>query len=105
VEGPVLGKGMGRAFSHFDSRVIDGLGVDGSAWLTRFTSKVSIWWDTWIVDGAVNLVAAIVWTLNLPARAVQSGLVQRYAFWMASGVVVLLLYFVQRNWQLLLGSP
>jgi NADH-quinone oxidoreductase subunit L len=104
VEGPVLGKGMGRAFDHFDSRVIDGLGVDGSAWLTRFTSSLSIWWDTWIVDGSVNLLAAIVWTLNLPARAVQSGLVQRYAFWMASGVVLLLLYFVQRNWHVLLGS-
>ena len=104
VEGPVLGKEMGRAFSRFDSRVIDGIGVDGSAWLTRFTSKVSMWWDTWIVDGAVNLVAAIVWTLNLPARAVQSGQVQRYAFWMAGGVVVLLLYFVQRNWHILLGS-
>ena len=104
VEGPVLGKGMGRALGRFDSSVVDGIGVDGSAWLTRFTSKVSIWWDTWIVDGAVNLLAAIVWTLNLPARSVQSGLVQRYAFWMAGGVALFLLYFVQRNWHLLLGS-
>ena len=27
-------------------------GVNGAGWLTRFTSRVSMWWDTWIVDGA-----------------------------------------------------
>jgi NADH-quinone oxidoreductase subunit L len=96
VEGPVLGKAMGSALAGFDLKVIDGIGVDGSAWFTRFTSRLSIWWDTWIVDGAVNLVAWIVWVLNWPARALQTGLVQRYALWMATGVVLLLFYYVVR---------
>ena len=30
-------------------------GVNGAGWLTRFISKVSMWWDTWIVDGSVKL--------------------------------------------------
>jgi len=96
VEGPVMGKAMGSTLAEFDLKVIDGIGVDGSAWLTRFTSRLSIWWDTWIVDGAVNLAAWMVWALNWPARALQTGLVQRYALWMATGVVLLLFYYVQR---------
>ena len=101
VEGPVLGKAMGDTFGRFDLKVIDGIGVDGSAWLTRFTSQLSIWWDTWIVDGAVNLVGWTVWILNWPARALQTGMVQRYALWMAAGVALLLFYYVQRY---ILGS-
>ncbi|MBI4467548.1 MAG: NADH-quinone oxidoreductase subunit L [Acidobacteria bacterium] len=101
VEGPVLGKAMGSGLAGFDLRVVDGLGVDGSAWLTRFTSRLSIWWDTWIVDGAVNLLAWGVWVLNWPTRALQTGQVQRYALWMAAGVALLLFYYVQRY---ILGS-
>ena len=104
VEGPILGKGMGTAFAVFDQKVIDGMGVDGSAWTTRVVSRVSIWGDTWIVDGAVNLLGWTVWVLNLPARAVQTGLVQRYALWMAAGIVLLLFYYVERYWSLLFGS-
>jgi len=104
VEGPILGKGMGTAFAVFDQKVIDGMGVDGSAWTTRVVSRVSIWWDTWIVDGSVNLLGWAVWVLNLPARAVQTGSVQRYALWMAAGIVLLLFYYVERYWSLLFGS-
>ncbi|HXE74380.1 MAG TPA: NADH-quinone oxidoreductase subunit L, partial [Candidatus Xenobia bacterium] len=104
VEGPILGKGMGTAFAAFDQKVIDGVGVDGSAWATRAVSRLSIWWDTWIVDGSVNLLGWMVWVLNLPARAVQTGLVQRYALWMAAGIVLLLFYYVERYWSLLFGS-
>jgi len=48
-----LGKGGGRVCGAFDRNVVDG-GVNGAGWLTRFTSRVSIWWDTWIIDGAVR---------------------------------------------------
>ena len=104
VEGPVFGKALGAGLARFDLKVLDGVGVDGSAWLTRFTSRLSIWSDTWIVDGSVNLLGRIVWLLNWPARAVQTGLVQRYALWMAAGVALLLFYYVQRYWDLILGS-
>ena len=42
----------------FDRNIIDGLGVNGAGWLTRFISRVSMWWDTWIVDGSVRLARA-----------------------------------------------
>ncbi|MFQ5662322.1 MAG: NADH-quinone oxidoreductase subunit L [Terriglobia bacterium] len=103
VDGPVMGKALGDTLARFDLNVIDGVGVDGSAGLTRFTSRASIWWDTWIVDGLVNLVARVVWWFNLPVRALQTGFVQGYAFWMATGVVLLLLYYVRRYWPLVPG--
>jgi hypothetical protein len=55
------------------------------------------------VDGSVNLLATAVWLLNWPARAVQTGLVQRYALWMAAGVALFLIYYLQRYWDLILG--
>ena len=36
-------------------------------------------WDTWIVDGLVNLAARIVWVLSYPVRMLQTGRVSRYA--------------------------
>src|SRR3989442_85746 len=39
-------KDLGTTLALFDAKVIDGLGVDGTGWLMRFTSRVSIWWDT-----------------------------------------------------------
>ena len=95
VDGPTGGKGLGTTLSRFDANIVDG-GVNGAARFTRFTATVSMWWDSWVVDGLVNLAAWIVWVFNWPARVVQTGMVQRYAWWMASGVVLLLLYYVQR---------
>ena len=45
-------------------------------------------WDTWIVDGLVNLAARIVWVLSYPVRMLQSGRVSRYALLMVLGVLI-----------------
>jgi len=71
-------KDLGLALGAFDRTVIDGAGVNGAGWLTRFISKVSMWWDTWIVDGSVRLGARLIWLLSYPVRMVQDGLVQSY---------------------------
>ena len=47
-------KDLSTAFALFDSKVIDGLGIDGAAWLARMLSRISMWWDKWVVDGFVN---------------------------------------------------
>jgi NADH:ubiquinone oxidoreductase subunit 5 (subunit L)/multisubunit Na+/H+ antiporter MnhA subunit len=64
--------------------------VDGSAAFTRFTSRASMWWDKWIVDGLVNLSGAVVRFLSYPVRMVQTGLVQSYALFILFGVLLLL---------------
>ena len=90
-----LAKGGGSALAAFDSRIVDG-GVNGAGWLTRFTSKVSIWWDTWIVDGSVRLLSFAVKVASYPTRVLQTGQVQSYALVFALGLLAFLGYFLTR---------
>jgi NADH-quinone oxidoreductase subunit L len=90
-----LGKGGGRVCGAFDRNVVDG-GVNGAGWLTRFTSRVSIWWDTWIVDGAVRFGSFCVKMLSFPVCILQTGRVQAYAFFVVVGVLAFLGYYVAR---------
>ena len=90
-----LCKGGGLALGSFDRNVVDG-GVNGAGWLTRFSSKVSIWWDTWIVDGTVRFTAFFVKLLSYPACLLQSGRVQGYAFFVVLGVLAFFGYYIAR---------
>ena len=90
--GPVrLGAmGLGDASSWFDSRVIDGT-VNGAGWMTRAFSRLSMWWDKWIIDGVcVNGPAIVSRVMSYPARMLEWGLVQWYALVMVIGLVGLL---------------
>src|SRR5437899_2286490 len=73
-----LGKGGGRLLGAFDRNVIDGA-VNGAGWTTRFSAQLSMWWDTWIIDGLVRLTSFFVKILSYPVRLVQTGQVQSYA--------------------------
>ena len=90
-----LAKGGGTALGRFDASVVDG-GVNGSAWLTLFSSRLSIWWDTWVIDGAVRLGAFSVKVLSYPVRLLQTGLVQAYALSIVVGVLLFLSYYLLR---------
>jgi NADH-quinone oxidoreductase subunit L len=90
-------KDLALALGVFDRNVIDGLGVNGTGWLTRFTSSVSMWWDTWIVDGLVNLAARVVWVFSYPVRMLQTGRVSGYALFMLIGVLIFLGYFLRSS--------
>jgi NADH-quinone oxidoreductase subunit L len=90
-----LGKGGGRALGAFDRNVVDG-GVNGAGWLTRFSSRVSIWWDTWIVDGAVRFSSFFVKMLSYPVCILQTGRVQAYAFFVLAGALAMLGYYIVR---------
>jgi len=93
VEG--LAKGGGTLLGGFDAKVVDG-GVNGTGWMTRFTSTVSIWWDTWIIDGAVRLGAFLIKLASYPVRILQTGLVQFYALAMVAGVLLFFGYYLWR---------
>jgi NADH-quinone oxidoreductase subunit L len=88
-----LCKGGGEAMGAFDRTVVDG-GVNGAGWITRFASTVSIWWDTWIIDGAVRLSSFIVKIASYPVRILQTGQVQGYALFVLAGVALLFGYFI-----------
>jgi len=87
-------KDLALTLGAFDVNFINGLGVDGSGWLTRLTSSISGLWDSWIVDGLVNLAARIVWLFSWPVRMLQTGRVARYALFMLAGVLIFLGYYL-----------
>ena len=86
-------KDLALTLGAFDVNFINGLGVDGSGWITRVASSISGLWDSWVVDGLVNLAARIVWLFSIPARRLQTGRVARYALFMLAGVLVFLGYY------------
>ena len=78
---------VARGVFAFDSKVVDG-GVNGSAWLTRFSSRVTGLTDEYFVDGIVNAVAAFIIRLMSPLfRAAQTGFTQNYALVMVLGLL------------------
>ena len=88
--------GAGEAAWAIDANFVDG-GVNGAGWTTRALARLSIWWDTWIVDGLlVNGIAILTKAASWPVRLVQWGLVQWYAFVMVAGILGFVLYYVFR---------
>jgi len=90
-----LGKGGGQVLGAFDRTIVDG-GVNGAGWLTRASARVSMWWDTWIVDGAVRFSSFFVKMMSYPVCIVQTGRVQAYAFAMVIGAIALFGYYIAR---------
>jgi NADH-quinone oxidoreductase subunit L len=87
-------KDLATTLGAFDLTFINGLGVDGAGWVTRIASRISAIWDSWIVDGLVNLAARTVWLFSWPVRMLQSGRVARYALFMVVGVLIFLGYYL-----------
>jgi NADH-quinone oxidoreductase subunit L len=86
-------KDLSTAFGLFDAKVIDGVGVNGSAWLARAFSSISMWWDKWVVDGLVNFVGKFTQLLSAPIRMIQTGVFSSYAVFILLGLVILLGYY------------
>ena len=88
--------GLGDASAWFDAKVIDGT-VNGAGRMTRLAANISKWWDKWIIDGlCVNGPAVVARLLSYPARLVQWGLVQWYAFVMVLGLLGFVIYYSLR---------
>jgi NADH-quinone oxidoreductase subunit L len=86
--------GLGAASAWFDTNVVDGA-VNAAGWITRITSTFSAWWDKWIIDGiGVNGPAILARMLSYPARLFEWGLVQWYALVMTAGLVGFVFYYV-----------
>jgi NADH-quinone oxidoreductase subunit L len=86
--------GLGEASYWFDTHIIDGA-VNAAGWITRVSGRISSWWDKWIIDGiGVNGPAILARILSYPARIFEWGLVQWYALVMTAGLVGFLFYYV-----------
>ncbi len=86
-------KDLSTAFSVVDAKLIDGVCVDGAGWLARVISRISMWWDKWVVDGLVNLVGKVTNALSVPVRMFQTGVFSSYAMLILLGLAILLGYY------------
>lgn len=84
--------GLGSILSWFDSKIVDGA-VNGSAWVAKFFSKISGWFDTFIVDGFVNFTAFFSGFVGISFKRLQTGKVQTYIVFVVFAVILLLLFF------------
>ena len=85
-------KDLGDACYFVDSYFVDGA-VNGTAATTRGTATVLRLFDTYVVDGLVNLVGWINMFLNRIATSLQTGLIQRYALGAVFGIVLFVLIY------------
>ena len=91
VDGLVMRAAQGAAV--VDQSLIDG-SVNGAAWVARKVSRFSRWTDRYVIDGLVRFTSGFVRSLSSPARAMQSGFVQTYAFLFVAGLLLALGYFL-----------
>ncbi len=97
-------KDLGTLLGQFDAKVIDGVGVDGTGWLARFGSTLSMWWDKWIIDGLLNFGAKLTQLLSFPIRFLQTGTFSSYALFILLGLAILLAYYQQHLHIVLRGA-
>ncbi|MBE0643331.1 MAG: NADH-quinone oxidoreductase subunit L [Bacteroidetes bacterium] len=83
---------ISRMMRWFDTYVIDGA-VNGVASLTTWQSRLSGLFDKWVVDGAVNGAAYVVGFFGILLRKTQTGKIQAYIAFLLAGVVVLFYVF------------
>jgi NADH-quinone oxidoreductase subunit L len=86
-------KDLSTAFGVVDAKLIDGVGVDGAGWLARVISRISMWWDKWVIDGLVNFVGKVTNGLSAPVRMFQTGVFSSYAVLILLGLAILLGYY------------
>jgi len=84
-----FGQGGGGMLAAIDGGVVDGA-VEGAGWLTKAISRVSILWDSWIVDGAVRFTGTAIRLASYPARLIQTGSLQNYALAILAGAAAFL---------------
>jgi len=95
---------LARGVFAFDSKVVDGA-VNGSAWLTRLSSRLTGGTDKYFVDGMVNAIAGFVVRLMSPiVRAAQTGFIQNYALVMVIGLLVAVALFFGKDVMLAVKS-
>ena len=72
----------------FDRRVLDTI-LHGAAKVTVIAAKWDRFFDETFVDGVVNLVGNVTYTVGNSLKVVQTGRLRQYVMWIAVGVIAL----------------
>ncbi len=86
--------GLARLLFKFDAGFIDGLLVNGARNVTVTAAMLSGFFDKYVVDGLVNLVATILDGFSKLFRRLQTGYVSNYALVLAAGMFALVIVYV-----------
>src|SRR5438874_11006694 len=97
-------KDLGTLLGKCDAKVIAGVGVDGTGWVARFCSRLSMWWDKWVIDGLLNFGAKFTQLLSFPIRFLQKGTFSSYALFLLVGLAILLACFERHLHVVLCGA-
>jgi len=89
--------GASRLSWRVDARGVDG-GVNGSAWMTVFWSKISGWFDLYVVDFLVNAIGAMTKLFSTIFRLAQTGFAQNYALVITTGLFLLTILYLIISW-------
>ncbi|MCS6818287.1 MAG: NADH-quinone oxidoreductase subunit L [Blastocatellia bacterium] len=89
--------GLSRLSWRVDARGVDG-GVNGSAWMTVFWSRISGWFDLYVVDFLVNAVGAMTKLFSTIFRMAQTGFAQNYALVITTGLFLLTALYLIISW-------
>lgn len=89
-------QGGGRLLGEFDRRWIDG-GVNGAGVAARLVSHASILWDNRVIDGLVRTTGAVVRLSSYPARLLQTGSLQEYAWMILAGLAAITGWILTRS--------
>jgi NADH-quinone oxidoreductase subunit L len=81
-----------RLLAWFDTYIVDGA-VNGAASVTKFVSKISGLFDTFVVDGFVNFTAFVSGFIGLNFKKLQTGKVQTYVVFVIFAIIVIMLVF------------
>jgi NADH-quinone oxidoreductase subunit L len=83
---------ISRMLYWFDSHIVDGA-VNGVASITMWQSRISGLFDKYIVDGAVNGSAYTIGFFGILFKKTQTGKIQAYIAFVLAGVVILFYVF------------
>src|SRR5262249_29783567 len=87
--------GLTKLLMRVDTDVVDAL-PNGSARIAQLLSRVSSWFDRYVVDLLVNLQGWIVRGGSVVLRSVQTGFVQNYALLMVLGLLAFFIVYLVR---------
>ena len=73
----------------WDKWVIDYLIVNGVGFLSLVASRAWGWFDKYVIDGIVNLVAWITGSVGRSIRYLQTGVAQQYIFLLVTALVII----------------
>ncbi len=90
---------VSRRVADFDRRVIDRF-IDWCAYAVRSVSTLDDKIDRLFVDGAVNWIAGLTYSVGLSMRRIQTGRLRQYVMFIVVGTVALfvLLSFFRSSW-------